>query len=146
MVSRIKSVSNKHCKIKLLGLTNLMQLKNNLLSRSNVILISIYFSTIPKSDRKSLRQILQLHLIPCSGNFVERHRFCDFPKTKRKLCLSSKFPHQEIRWNYGILRNESQMTLYYLWGHKAEESCRFTNVDVEIIFIHFDFIIPKNLR
>ena len=58
MVSKIKSVSDKHCKIKLLGLTNLMQLKNNLLSRSNVILISIYFSTIPKSDRKSLRKIL----------------------------------------------------------------------------------------
>ena len=23
----------------------------------------------------------------------------------RKLCLSTKFPHQEIRWNYGILRS-----------------------------------------
>ena len=28
------------------------------------------------------------------------------PKTMRKLCLSTKFPHQEIRWNYGILRSE----------------------------------------
>ena len=24
------------------------------------------------------------------------------PETMRKLCLSKKFPHQEIRWNYGI--------------------------------------------
>ena len=26
------------------------------------------------------------------------------PETMRRLCLSTKFPHQEIRWNYGILR------------------------------------------
>ena len=25
-------------------------------------------------------------------------------KTMQKLCLTTKFPHQEIRWNYGILR------------------------------------------
>ena len=24
-----------------------------------------------------------------------------------KLCLSAKFPHQEIRWNYGFLRSET---------------------------------------
>ena len=24
----------------------------------------------------------------------------------RKLCLSTKFPHQDIRWNYGIFRSE----------------------------------------
>ena len=29
----------------------------------------------------------------------------DSPETMRKLCLSAKFPHQEIRWNYGILRS-----------------------------------------
>ena len=26
------------------------------------------------------------------------------PETMRKLCISIKFPHQEISWNYGILR------------------------------------------
>ena len=26
----------------------------------------------------------------------------DLPETMKKLCLSSKFPHQTIRWNYGI--------------------------------------------
>ena len=43
------------------------------------------------------------------GNFVKRSSFLkvsgDSSETMRKLCLSSKFPHQEIRWNYGILRN-----------------------------------------
>ena len=29
--------------------------------------------------------------------------FGESPKTMRKLCLSTKFLHQEIRWNYGIL-------------------------------------------
>ena len=42
--------------------------------------------------------------------FCERHSFPrvsgDSPKTLRKLCLSAKFPHQEIRWNYGILRSD----------------------------------------
>ena len=28
-----------------------------------------------------------------------------FLETLGKLCLSTKFPHQEIRWNYGILRS-----------------------------------------
>ena len=32
-------------------------------------------------------------------------RKSDSPKTMRKLCLSAKFPHQEIRWNYVILRS-----------------------------------------
>ena len=27
------------------------------------------------------------------------------PGTLRKLCVSTKFPHHEIRWNYGILRS-----------------------------------------
>ena len=30
----------------------------------------------------------------------------DSPDTVRKLPLSEKFPHQEIRWNYGIFRSE----------------------------------------
>ena len=39
---------------------------------------------------------------------MERHSFRivsgDSPKTLQKLCLSIKFIHQEIRWNYGILQ------------------------------------------
>ena len=30
----------------------------------------------------------------------------DLPETLRKLYLSTKFPHQEIRQKYGILRSE----------------------------------------
>ena len=30
----------------------------------------------------------------------------DSPETMQKLCLSAKFPHQEIRWNYGIFRSD----------------------------------------
>ena len=41
-------------------------------------------------------------------NFVERHSFRivfgELPKAMRKLCLSAKFPYQETRSNYGILR------------------------------------------
>ena len=29
----------------------------------------------------------------------------ELPETMRKLYLSTKFPHQKIRWNYGIFRN-----------------------------------------
>ena len=54
----------------------------------------------------TLSKILQFHLIPWCGNFVERHSLpivlCDSPETMRKLRLSTKLPHQEIRWNYGI--------------------------------------------
>ena len=49
------------------------------------------------------------HLISWYGNFAERHIFRivsgDLPETLRKLCLSAKFPHQEISWNYGNLRS-----------------------------------------
>ena len=34
-------------------------------------------------------------------------KICDSPETMRKLCLSTKFPHQESRWNYGIFRSET---------------------------------------
>ena len=30
-----------------------------------------------------------------------------------KLCLSTKFPHKEIRLNYGILRSDSQAILSF---------------------------------
>ena len=50
-----------------------------------------------------------LHLIPWFGNFVVKHSFRivsgESPETMRKLCLSTKFSHQEIRWNNDILRS-----------------------------------------
>ena len=29
----------------------------------------------------------------------------DSPETSQKLYIFTKFPHQEIRWNFGILRS-----------------------------------------
>ena len=56
----------------------------------------------------SLRKIIEFHLITWWGNFMERHSFRivlgDSPETMQKLCLSTKFPDQKIRWNYGILQ------------------------------------------
>ena len=64
---------------------------------------------ITSSRHNPMRKIPEFHLIFWSGNFVERHRFIrvsgDLPKTLRKLCLSAKFPPQEIRWNLNILRS-----------------------------------------
>ena len=65
----------------------------------------------------SLRKILWFHLIFWCGNFVERHSFLivpgDWPETMRKLCLSTKFSHQEIRWNQGIFLSLFFFTSYY---------------------------------
>ena len=62
------------------------------------------FSPILKSNLKfSLRKIPWFHLISWCGNFAARHSFRivseDLPETMRKLYLSTKFPHQKIRWN-----------------------------------------------
>ena len=55
----------------------------------------------------SLHNLLTSHLISWCGNFVEMHIFYrvsgEFPETMRKLCVSTKFRHQEIRWNCVIL-------------------------------------------
>ena len=55
----------------------------------------------------TLHKISEFHLTFWCGNFVERHSFRivsdETPETMRKLCLSTKFPHQKIRWNYSIL-------------------------------------------
>ena len=46
-------------------------------------------------------------LISWWGNFKEMYSFHrvsgDSSETLRKLCISTKFSNQEIRWNYGIL-------------------------------------------
>ena len=59
---------------------------------------------------KSLCKTPQIYLISWCGNFMERHSFRivlgHLPETMGKLCLSTQFPHQKIRWNYGILRRE----------------------------------------
>ena len=58
----------------------------------------------------SLRKTPYFHLISWCENFVEKYSFRivsgESPETMRKLCLSTKFPHQKIRWNYSILRGD----------------------------------------
>ena len=43
-----------------------------------------------------------------------QHSFCivsgESPETMWKLCLSTKLPHHEIRWNYGILSSDKPFT------------------------------------
>ena len=39
----------------------------------------------------------------------------ELPETMRKLCFSTKFPHQEIRWNYGILRSDLCIIRIHNW-------------------------------
>ena len=51
--------------------------------------------------KKSLRKMPQFHLFSSCGNFAERHSFRivsgDSFENMRKRCISTKFPHQEIR-------------------------------------------------
>ena len=64
-------------------------------------------------DNLHYEKYRNFHLISWCGNFVERHSFrivsAESPKTMGKLCLSTKFPHQEIRWK---LRYFLQCSLY----------------------------------
>ena len=64
-----------------------------------------------------LRKIPKFLLISWCGIFVERHSFRivsgESPKTMRKLCLSTKFRQQEIRWNYDIICSDSMVALYF---------------------------------
>ena len=51
---------------------------------------------------------------------------CESPETMRKLCLSTKFSHHEIRWNYSILSSVNtseyllpeELTTGYLQGEQ----------------------------
>ena len=60
----------------------------------------------------SLRKIQIFRLIFWCGNFVKTIGFRrvsgNSPKILRKVCVSTKFLHQEIRWNYGILYSADQ--------------------------------------
>ena len=78
-----------------------------LLKTSMVFRVLTTISSITENDAlylthiQTLRKSLKFHLIPWCGNFAE------MPETPRKLCISKKFQHQEIRWNFDILRSGS---------------------------------------
>ena len=63
-------------------------------SRSAVNMIVLILDAL-KIDVKKLR-CYRLYLVSS---------LCNYPETVRELCISTKFPHQEIRWNYGISRS-----------------------------------------
>ena len=64
-----------------------------------------------KGSKLPLRTIPSFYLFSWCLNFVQRHSFhtvlVESPKTMRKLPLSTKCSHQEIRRNYVILRSVS---------------------------------------
>ena len=56
---------------------------------------------------EALRKISKFYLISWRGNFVETHIVSEeLLAIHSKLFVSTKFPRQEIRWNYGI---------FYMW-------------------------------
>ena len=64
----------------------------------------------------------EVHLLLVQ-KFVETHSFHrvlgNSPKNLWKLYVSIKFPHQEIRWNFDILRSSSNIFygfFYFSWG------------------------------
>ena len=58
------------------------------------------------NEKCNLHEIPKFQLISWCGNLVETFSFCRvLGVSLRKLWLSTKFSHHEIRWNIGILRN-----------------------------------------
>ena len=74
----------------------------NFSSLRKFLYLTIFYSFI-------LRKIPEFNLISWRENFMKRHNFRRVSgkstETVRKLYLSTKCPHQEIRWNYGILHS-----------------------------------------
>ena len=83
--------------------------------------------------------------------FCERHSFRivsgESPKTMRELCLSTKSPHQEIRWNYVIFCSDATEVwwncasadalncLFYTFFSRNLEKCcsgRFSMISTEL--------------
>ena len=57
------------------------------------------------------------------------HSFGRILGTMRKLCLSTKFLYQEIRWNYGILRSAG----IFQEIRFSKYSCRFWNLQINFL-------------
>ena len=75
---------------------------------------------------------------------VSTNSLSKLPETMRKLCVSSKFPHQEIRWNYGILRSELFCTNYHILEFEHyKRALKARNISKYILFAIFDLIRVK---
>ena len=96
----------------------------------------------------ALHKIPRFHLISWCVNFVKRHRFCrvsgESQEILRKLCLSAKFPHEEIRWDYGIWRDAVYRFYSLLTGEtgliRTEEfiSPFFVNTTIEFLICSYN--------
>ena len=81
----------------------------------------------------TLRKTLHFHLISWYGNFV------------RKLCLSTKFPYQKIRWKHSILRSvrkyqeqwDPQISAKGILVKKSEQPCLFRIMGNSKMFFWF---------
>ena len=59
----------------------------------------------------------------------------------RKLCLSTKFAHQEIRWNYGIFRCDICHKFIKLLPHEhCVKSVQIRSFFLVRVFLHSDWI------
>ena len=67
----------------------------------------------------TLHKISKSHLFSWYGYFVKRHSFHIVLGESRKLYLSTKFPNQEIRWNFGILRS-TNFSNSWIWNLRSK--------------------------
>ena len=71
-------------------------------------------------------------------------KYCNSPEILRKLYLSTKFPHQEIKWNFGILRSgelsNSEVKFHVFQPISGMVQCRSSRPEV-----FFKKSISKNL-
>ena len=68
------------------------------------------------------------------------------PKTMRKMCLSTKFPYHEIRWNYGILHSE----VFKIYAKKERKDeinflCRWASQFSANWYYHFWWVWLRNI-
>ena len=80
--------------------------KNTIFYKTPLVTASVFDPLVPgvyykKVSNSALRKIPKLNLISSCENFVERHSFSSVSgesfETLRKLCLSTKFLHQDMR-------------------------------------------------
>ena len=84
---------------------------------------------------------------------MERHSFrivsdWNGTETMWKLCLYTKFPHQEIRWNYGIFTSVIYLELIKMQVEAAIESLKFFREfpeKIRIVFYSFSKIASFQL-
>ena len=78
-----------------------------------------------KNDNIHCEKYRSFHPISWCAKFVERHSFRiisgDSTETMRKLCLSTKFPHQETRWQLRYFSQWSISSIIQRFSEKLPE-------------------------